>query len=100
LEGWKGEDGRLANWNSDIETTFDISDKKGKCLVEEDRLWLESVRTDRSFTMSKVVDQEHLKSVKRKREDAEKAKQQEESWNKERNVSETDKIVIPSKYST
>lgn len=64
-EFWKG---RREECLQDLERTFDISDRSGKKgeVLEEDQIWLKSVRTDRVFTMSNVVDKKHLKKMKRK----------------------------------
>ena len=85
-EYWKG---RREECLQDLERTFDISDRSGKKadVLEEDRIWLESVRTDRVFTMSNVVDKKHLKKMKRKIADNERLKNHEKSWKKERKVS-------------
>jgi hypothetical protein len=73
----------------DLETTFDISDRSGKKgdALEEDKIWLESVRTDRVCTMSQVVDKKHLKKMKCKIAETERVKKTKNSWKREKKVS-------------
>jgi hypothetical protein len=83
---WNGPQGHLKLWLKSAETTFDISSTKVEVINEEDRKWLDSVRTDRIATISPVVDKKHAKSVKQKFIDTERKAEKKKSWSMDKDV--------------